>query len=212
MGTNESEATMLLEKARAHAEEGRAAESRAVVAELVARYEHDASPGVRRTVCRALFGQAKHKLTEGVDRRAVIVDYRHILHIAERQPPIPDLAASAIYHLGLTHGKIAIERSNTEHREKSVERFVEVEKRFASSRDPDVAHWVTRAATSHALTLPLEAAAPLYERVVERYASEPALRAHAIRALEQWAERCTEAAQGDLASSLRARAAAISRA
>jgi hypothetical protein len=210
--TNESEARVLLEKGRAHAEAGRSAESRTVVAELVARFEHDADPAVRRLVCRALFGQAKHKLAEGVDRRAVIVDYRHILHIAERQPPIEDAAAAAVYHIGLTHGKIAIERSNQEHREKAVERFLEAEERFGSSLDSETAYWVMRAVTSHALTLPLDAAAPLYERVVARYASQPdaELRAHAVRALEHWAERRAEAGQDDLAASLRARAAAIS--
>jgi hypothetical protein len=209
---NEGEARALFEKARAHSEAGRSGESRAVVAELVARFEHDAAPEVRRIVCRALFGQAKQKLTEGVDRRAVIVDYRHILHIAERQAPIHDVAAAAVYHLGLTHGKIAIERSSETHREKAAERFREAEQRFASFADPETAYWVARAMTSHALTQPLEAAAPLYERVVARYASEPAaeLRAHAIHALEVWAERCTEAGETDLAASLLARAHAIS--
>ena len=209
---DESHALALFEKARALSEEGRLAESRAVVAELVTRFEQAPEPAIRRAVCGALFGQAKHKLLEGVDRRAVIVDYRHILHIAERQPPIEDVAAAAVYHLGLTHGKIAIERSSKEHSEKSVERFLEAEERFASSRDPETAFWVTRAVTSHALTLPLEAAAPLYERVVARYATDPAaeLRVQAVRALEQWATRCTEAAQTELAASLLARARAIS--
>jgi hypothetical protein len=209
---SESEALALLERARAHSQSGRSEESRATVAELVSRYEHDANPAIRRTVCRALFGQAKHKLLEGVDRRAVIVDYRHVLHIAERPPPVHDVAAAAIYHLGLTHGKIAIERSSDEHREKSVERFLEAEQRFGSSREPETAYWVTRAVTSHALTLPLAAAAPLYERVIERYAAESAtaLRAHAVHALERWAERCTEAGQASLATALLGRAREIS--
>lgn len=209
--TNEREARGLFEKARAHAEAGQSAESRTLVADLVARFEHDADPAVRRIVCRALFGQAKHKLAEGVDRRAVIVDYRHALHIAERQPPIEDAAAAAVYHIGLTHGKIALERANAEHREKAVERFLEAEERFGSSLDSESAYWVMRAVTSHALTLPLDAAAPLYERVVARYATkpDPELRAHAVRALEHWAERAVEAGRSDLAASLRARAAAI---
>ncbi len=214
MSTIESEALGLLELARAHSRADRGAESRAVVAELVARYEHDAAPAVRRIVCRALFGQAKHRLGEGVDRRAVIVDYRHILHIAEREPPIDEVAAEAIYHLGLTHGKLAIERSSDEHREKSVERFVEVEQRFCTSSDNAIAYWVARAMLSHALTLPLgPAAAAVYERVVTRYASEPSaeLRAHAVLALTRWAERSSLEGHAVLASSLAARAAILAR-
>jgi hypothetical protein len=191
----------LFEKARDLAQLARSEESRVVVAELVALYEHDADPEVRRLVCRALFGQAKHRLAEGVDRRVVIVDYRHILHVAERQPPIEDIAAAAIYHVALTHGKIAIERSSAEHREKSAERFVAVERRFGASRDPEVVYWVARSAMSHALTHPLETAAPIYEEIFARYANEAAaeLQEHAAAALTQWAERCVVDGQADVA-------------
>jgi hypothetical protein len=191
----------LFEKARDLAQLDRFEESRVAVAELVALYEHDADPEVRRLVCRALFGQAKHRLAEGVDRRVVIVDYRHVLHVAERQPAIDDVAAAAIYHLALTHGKIAIERSSAEHREKSAERFADVERRFGASRDPETAYWVVRSAMSHALTQTLEDAATIYEDIFARYASEAAveLQEHAAAALTQWAERCMAAGQADIA-------------
>lgn len=191
----------LFEKARDLAQLDRFEESRVVVAELVALYEHEADPEVRRLVCRALFGQAKHRLAEGVDRRVVIVDYRHVLHVAERLPPIDDVAAAAMYHLALTHGKIAIERSNEEHREKSAQRFADVERRFGASRDPEVAYWAARSAMSHALTHPLESAGAIYEEIFARYASAnvPELRAHAAAALTQWAERSMDEGHADIA-------------
>src|SRR5205814_542117 len=102
------------EKARGLSRLGRLTEARLAVAELVRHHEHDADPAARGLVCRALFGQAKDRLGEGAaDRRVVIVDYRHVLHIAERLPPIDAFAAMALYHLALTHGKIAVERANT---------------------------------------------------------------------------------------------------
>ncbi|MBX3189429.1 MAG: hypothetical protein KF819_20565 [Labilithrix sp.] len=198
-------ARALFTKARLLSRLGRTRASEMLVAELVRRYEHDPEPAVRRLVCRALFGTAKAKLAEGTaDRRAVIVDYRHILHIAERAPTLDVVAVEALYHLALTHAKIAVQRSNDEHREKALERFVEVERRFSGSSAPEIACWVTRGATSRALLFSLEDAGPLYEAVVTRYAAEtdPTLRVYAADALALWAERSLGEGQHALAASL----------
>jgi hypothetical protein len=187
------------EKARVLSMIERKAESRVVVSTLVARYENASDADVRRVVCRALFGQTKDRLDEGADRRSAIVEYRHVLHIAERQPPIPDMAAAALYHLALTHGKIAIERENSEHREKAIDRFRQIEERFGTSREREIARWTARSALAHAMMLSLEMAGPIYDELFRRHAKDSSLelRTHAAEAFTRWAERCAE--EGDAA-------------
>jgi hypothetical protein len=144
-------------------------------------------------VCRALFGRAKDRLAEpNADRRAVLVDYRHVLHIADRPPPDDAVAAEALYHLALTHRKIGVERSSDEHLEKATQRFQEAERRFGASRDPEIARWLARCAMNDALMHPLDAAGRMYEAAFARYeaAREPELRALAADALLKWAARC----------------------
>ncbi|AKU97722.1 hypothetical protein AKJ09_04386 [Labilithrix luteola] len=138
-------ARALFEKARALSRLGRSRESQIVVAELVRRSEHDSEPEARRLVCRALFGQSRDRLAEqNADRRQIITEYRHILHIAERAPALDHVAVEALYHIALTHGKIALERSNAEHRERAEQRFVEVKQRFGESADPAIVYWLER--------------------------------------------------------------------
>jgi hypothetical protein len=145
-------ARALFEKGRALSKLGRASESQIVVAELVRRFEHDPDQARRTLVCRALFGRAKDRLdADAKARRAVVVEYRHILHIADRAPPIDVMAAAALFHLALAHAKMSIERGEAEHREKATERFAEIARRFGTSQVPEIAHWVKRAAECAAL-------------------------------------------------------------
>jgi hypothetical protein len=142
----------LFEKARALSTLGRARESDDVVDELVRRFEHATSGSRRTLVCRALLGRAKDRLASGrVDRRAITVEYRHALHIAERQPPVDAMAAAALFHLALTHAKIAVERDDADHRERAAARFAELAARFGASADPGVAHWLARGVECDAL-------------------------------------------------------------
>jgi hypothetical protein len=188
-------ARALFEKARALSRLGRTNESHSVVAELVRRFEHEAEPALRRLVCRSLFGQAKDRLSgDHADRRIVIADYRLILHIAERPPRLDASAAEALYHLALTHAKIAVERSNPGHEEKATERFLEIETRYAEADNPAIARWVVRAAASHALMHDLATAGAIYERAIGRYerAGSTALHARAVELLAIWARRCLD--------------------
>lgn len=182
------------EKARVLSLLGRKEESRAAVRELFARYEHATAPDVRRILGRALFGQTKDRLEEGADRRSAIAEYRLVLHIAERQPPIEDMAASALYHLALTHAKIAIERDSREHREKALDRFREIEQRFAAHDVVDVARWTARAVLARAKMEPLDVAGATYEALFQRRRGDASLElvTHAAEALTAWAERCAE--------------------
>ena len=187
------------EKARVLSMLGQRDESHAVVRELLAKYEQASLPDVRRIVCRALFGQTKDRLEEGADRRSAIAEYRLALHIAERSPAIDDMAAAALYHLALTHGKIAIERDNREHREKALERFREIDRRFTAAQSIDVARWAARSTLARAKMVPREEAGVLYEALFEQRKADASLelRTHAAEALTAWAERCAE--EGDAA-------------
>lgn len=145
-------ARALFEKARALSRLGRSRESQIVVAELVRRSEHDSEPEARRLVCRALFGQSRDRLAEqNADRRQIITEYRHILVIAERAPALDSVAVEALYHIALTHGKIALERANSEHRERAEQRFVEVKQRFGDSSDPAIVYWLERCNAAQAI-------------------------------------------------------------
>jgi hypothetical protein len=145
-------ARALFEKGRVLARLGRLRESDAVVTELVERFENDPDPSRRSLVCRALFGRAKDRLSvEDFDRRALVVEYRHILHVADREPPIEALAAEALFHLGLTYAKIAVAGGDADHRERAAARFADLDRRFGASKDPSVQRWVARGAETAAL-------------------------------------------------------------
>lgn len=120
--------------------------------ELVQRFENDPDPLRRSLVCRALFGRAKDRLSvEDADRRTLVVEYRHILHVADRDPPIEALAAEALFHLALTYAKLAVARNDADHREKAAARLADLDRRFGASHDPAVQRWVTRGAETAAL-------------------------------------------------------------
>lgn len=196
------------EKARALSRAGRTKESHDAVTELVGEHERDGDVVVRRLLCRALFGMTRDRIEAGSDRRTAISEYRRILSIADRDPPIQGMAASALYHLALTYAKIALERQSEEHHERAVERFVEVDRRFASIPQPEVQRWVTRAAFGLAALRPLEAAERLYGGVVDRHAqaTAPALRVLAAEALCEWGERCAREGDGARVAAVAARA------
>ncbi len=146
------DAQTLFDRARELAAEGKTRESSEAVEELVRRFEHDVDVARRTLVCRALLGRTKDRLAaEGVDRKVVIVEYRHVLQIAERPPLIEPMVAAALFHLALTSAKLAVERGDADHRERATSRFAEIARRFGGSTDPEVAHWVARAAECEAL-------------------------------------------------------------
>lgn len=195
------------ERARTLSRAGRTKESHEEVGDFVARYEREADATIRRLVCRGLFGLTRDRIEAGVDRRVAISEYRHILAIAEREPPIDGLAASAHYHLALTYGKIAVERDSAEHRERALERFREVRERFGDKRSREVRRWVARAAMGQATMVPLEEAGALYESVIERHAQDaPEMRGLALEALVAWAERCAKEGERERAASIAERA------
>jgi hypothetical protein len=195
------------ERARTLSRAGRTKESHEEVGEFVARYEREADATIRRLVCRGLFGLARDRIEAGVDRRVAISEYRHILAIAERDPPIDGLAASAHYHLALTYGKIAVERDSAEHRERALERFREVRERFGDKRSREVRRWVARAAMGQATMVSLDDAGALYESVFERHAKDtPEMQALALEALVEWAERCAKEGELDRAAEIADRA------
>ncbi|HEY8076352.1 MAG TPA: hypothetical protein VIF62_19640 [Labilithrix sp.] len=146
------EAQTLFERARDLARAGNTRESNDAVDELVRRFEHDVDVACRTLVCRALLGRTKDRLAAGgVDRRVAIVEYRHVLQIAERPPLIEPMVAEALFHLALTSAKLAVERGDADHRERATSRFAEIARRFGGATDPVVAHWVARAAECEAL-------------------------------------------------------------
>lgn len=182
-------ANALLDKAHALSRLGRWGDLDRAVLELrrLVATNHDAEH--RRALCRCLFGViADHQRRHGKrDPSRQIDDYEEIFTIASHPPMIDDLAAEALYNMGMCG---AYQAPGSPLAVRAHRSYLDLGRLFFSSASPAVARFVALGMANLARTVwpESEEAREIWEGVVAAYAgsADPALQLLAADALQVW--------------------------